>query len=194
MHNARGAVCLSVVCPVAGPAQEMNAKASRPSKHCPKSFWDITWNVWENEILYEIFRVVSCFPHYISCYIAENGIHLGQCIARAWHMCLWAYIGCIRHALRPPPFQNHWAQKAENFILRRYSTYMSSSNSVNPSSPLLELDWTPVRDILESCWRPFGVQPNAYTGVLLGSYQWLSPVLARLKSCLNYTWVLLECC
>ena len=67
---------------------------------------------------------------------------------------------------------------------------MSSSNSVNPSNSLLELDWTPVRDILESCWRPFGVQPNAYTGVLLGSYQWLSPVLARIKSCLNHTWVL----
>ena len=30
-------------------------------------------------ILHELFRVVSCFPHYISCYIAENGFPLGQC-------------------------------------------------------------------------------------------------------------------
>ena len=29
-------------------------------------------------ILHELFRVVSCFPRYISCYIAENGFPLGQ--------------------------------------------------------------------------------------------------------------------
>ena len=43
--------------------------------HCPKSnpnFRDISWNVVENMILHEIFRVVSRFPLYISCYIAEN--------------------------------------------------------------------------------------------------------------------------
>ena len=27
----------------------------------------------------EIFRVISGFPRYISCYIAENRFHLGQC-------------------------------------------------------------------------------------------------------------------
>ena len=31
-------------------------------------------------ILHEIFRVVSRFPRYISCYIAENLFSLGQCI------------------------------------------------------------------------------------------------------------------
>ena len=49
--------------------------------HCPQSnlnFRDIAWNVEVNEILYEIFRVVSRFPHNISCYIAE--LPLGQCI------------------------------------------------------------------------------------------------------------------
>ena len=30
-------------------------------------------------ILHEIFRVVSRFPRYISCYIAENRFPLGQC-------------------------------------------------------------------------------------------------------------------
>ena len=43
--------------------------------HCPKSnpkFRDITWNVEENEIQHEIFRVLSRFPRYILCYIAEN--------------------------------------------------------------------------------------------------------------------------
>ena len=36
--------------------------------HCPKSnpnFRDITWNVKENEVRHEIFRVLSCFLHYI---------------------------------------------------------------------------------------------------------------------------------
>ena len=40
--------------------------------HCPKSntiFRDISRNVEENEILHEIFRLVSCFPSYISRYI-----------------------------------------------------------------------------------------------------------------------------
>ena len=32
-------------------------------------------------ILHEIFRVVSRFPRYISCYIAENQFSLGQCTA-----------------------------------------------------------------------------------------------------------------
>ena len=32
----------------------------------------IIWNVEENEILHKIFREVSRFQHYISCYIAES--------------------------------------------------------------------------------------------------------------------------
>ena len=31
-------------------------------------------------ILHEIFRVVSRFPSYISCYIAESRFPFGQCI------------------------------------------------------------------------------------------------------------------
>ena len=53
--------------------------------HCPKgnqNFRDITWKLVENIILHELFRVVSGFPRYISCYIAENGIPLGQCMAQ----------------------------------------------------------------------------------------------------------------
>ena len=49
---------------------------------CSKSnpnFRNITWRVAENMILHEIFRVVSRFPRYISCYIAENQLPLGQC-------------------------------------------------------------------------------------------------------------------
>ena len=40
--------------------------------HCPKSnqhFLDISGNVEESLILQDIFRVVSRFPRYISCYI-----------------------------------------------------------------------------------------------------------------------------
>ena len=33
-------------------------------------------------ILHEIFRVVSRFPRYISCYIAERRFPLGQCTRR----------------------------------------------------------------------------------------------------------------
>ena len=50
--------------------------------HSPKSnlnFRDIAQNIEENEILHEIFRVVSPFPRYISCYISENRLPLGQC-------------------------------------------------------------------------------------------------------------------
>ena len=35
----------------------------------------------ENKKLHEIFRVVSRFPRYISCFIAENRFILGQCAA-----------------------------------------------------------------------------------------------------------------
>ena len=51
--------------------------------HCQKSnqnFRDITRNV-KNEILHEIFRIVSRFPRYISCYITENQLLLGHCTA-----------------------------------------------------------------------------------------------------------------
>ena len=46
------------------------------------NFRDITRNVEENEILYEILRVVSHFPCYISWYISENRLplHGTQCI------------------------------------------------------------------------------------------------------------------
>ena len=71
----------------------------KPQKllHCPKSnpnFRDITWNVVENMILHELFRLVSRFPRYISCYIAESQwLPLGQCThllfvglkKRLWH-------------------------------------------------------------------------------------------------------------
>ena len=54
------------------------------SLHCTLSesnpnFRDITRNVVESMILHEIFRVVSRFPRFISCYIAENRFLLGQC-------------------------------------------------------------------------------------------------------------------
>ena len=52
------------------------------SVHCPKSnpsFRDITWNVVENMELHEIFRIVSRFPCYISCYITEKRLLWGQC-------------------------------------------------------------------------------------------------------------------
>ena len=59
--------------------------------HCPKTnlkFRDVTWNVKENMIiLHEIFHVVSRFPRYISCYIAESWLPLGQCIAVAVLIC-----------------------------------------------------------------------------------------------------------
>ena len=44
--------------------------------HCWKSnlnFCNLTWNVEENQILHETFRVASRFPRYISCYFAESG-------------------------------------------------------------------------------------------------------------------------
>ena len=42
----------------------------------------ISVKVEENEILHEIFRVLTRFPRYIPCYISENRLPLGQCIAR----------------------------------------------------------------------------------------------------------------
>ena len=44
----------------------------------------ITWNEEENQILHEIFRVVSRFPRHISCYIAESRLPLGQCKSDHW--------------------------------------------------------------------------------------------------------------
>ena len=52
--------------------------------HCPKSnphFRDITRNAEENEMLRQIFRVVSLFPSCISCYISDNRLSSGQCTA-----------------------------------------------------------------------------------------------------------------
>ena len=42
-------------------------------------FRDITWYVEENLILHEIFRVVSRFPRYISCYNVESWLPFVQC-------------------------------------------------------------------------------------------------------------------
>ena len=33
----------------------------------------------QRKILHEVFRAVSRFPRYSSCYIAENRLSLGQC-------------------------------------------------------------------------------------------------------------------
>ena len=60
--------------------------------HCLKSnpnFHYITWNVEENLILHVIFRVVSRFPRYISCYIAESRLSLGQCMKKNISQCFW---------------------------------------------------------------------------------------------------------
>ena len=57
--------------------------------HCPKSisaFRDILWNVVENMILHEIFRVVPRFPHYISCYKAENHFLWDSVYTQQWTM------------------------------------------------------------------------------------------------------------
>ena len=47
-------------------------------KHNP-NFRDITQNVEEKEILHKIVHVVSRNPRYISFYISENRLPLGQC-------------------------------------------------------------------------------------------------------------------
>ena len=45
-----------------------------------QNFRDITWNVVENMILYEIFCVVFRFPRYISSYIADSGTVQDFCL------------------------------------------------------------------------------------------------------------------
>ena len=46
-----------------------------------KKFRDISRSVEENKIIHEIFRVISRFPRYISCYISENRCPLGQSVS-----------------------------------------------------------------------------------------------------------------
>ena len=41
--------------------------------------YNMKCTVMENMTLHELFREVSRFSHYISCYIAENRLSLGQC-------------------------------------------------------------------------------------------------------------------
>ena len=50
-------------------------------KYCTvvQIFRDKTRNVEKNEIIHEIFRVISRFHHYILHYISENILLLGQC-------------------------------------------------------------------------------------------------------------------
>ena len=63
--------------------------------HGPKSdqnFRDITWNLVENITLYEIFRVVSRFPPYILCCIAENRFSLVQCTVNCVLHCKYSVI------------------------------------------------------------------------------------------------------
>ena len=103
--------------------------------HCPKdntNFPDITQNVEENEILPEIFCEVSCFPSYISCYISENRLHLGQCtyirtvytrVCRAVrekvHPPVGSLLICIHHAcmvvifLRYGSLRGSWINRQE---------------------------------------------------------------------------------
>ena len=52
---------------------------------CNPNLRDITRNIEENEILHEIFRIVSRFLRYISCYISENRLSLGHCsVVPSW--------------------------------------------------------------------------------------------------------------
>ena len=55
-------------------------------------------------ILHEIFRVVSQFPSYISCYIAESRFPLGQCGTEAYFIFEHRLgIECTRLAPTPYP-------------------------------------------------------------------------------------------
>ena len=46
----------------------------------------------ENVILHELFRVVSRFPRYISCYIAESRLPLGQCSTKPVQYTQYVYL------------------------------------------------------------------------------------------------------
>ena len=48
-------------------------------------WYNMKRKVEENVILHEIFRLVSRFPRYISCSIAESRLPLGQCIPTTVH-------------------------------------------------------------------------------------------------------------
>ena len=86
-----------------------------------KNFRNITWNVEENLIQHEIFRVVSRFPRYISYYIAESRLPLRQCITsysnlqRRWDS----------NGLQLPCTLTHWVQSAWQNIIQN-STLQNS--------------------------------------------------------------------
>ena len=70
--------------------------------HEPKSnpnFRVLTRNVEENQILHEKFLKASRFPLYISCYISENRLPLGQCAQLCIYLC---NVGCIFNIIRLP--------------------------------------------------------------------------------------------
>ena len=69
--SPRGATSYLVTSPPL-PTRSIHRSESNPNSR------DITRNVEENEKLHEIFSVVSRFPSYISCYISENRLPLGQ--------------------------------------------------------------------------------------------------------------------
>ena len=82
--------------------------------HCPKSnpnFRDIRWSVVENIILQEIFRIVSRFPCYISCYIAEKSYFLWDSVEWKSYIVgisvIYSIFYCISYSFcynRPPQF------------------------------------------------------------------------------------------
>ena len=79
----------------------------------------MTWNVVENMILHEIFRGVSRFPRYFSCYIAENWFSLGQCRAGS---------GCCLYLVRPWP----WVGRASASAWSRQPAAWSAPSSSWP--------------------------------------------------------------
>ena len=63
-------------------------------------------------ILHEIFRVVSRFPRYISCYIAENRFPLRQC-----SVLYTAWMGLRRHT-----FFREYLREYEKFLKTGFSS------------------------------------------------------------------------
>ena len=119
--------------------------------HCPKSnqnFREITWNVEEKEILHEIFRAVSRFPRSISCYIAENQLHLGQgtplskCPKHTEDYAYFlSFFPCLNvHIVYSP---------LNRTIIEKLTTPCDTlSNSIFPAK------WRIMHNPLEYCWIP----------------------------------------
>ena len=164
-------VCLSVVCPVAGPAQEMNAKASRPRTLSKKFLRYNMKCLGKRDTIWNIPRSIMFSPLHFMLYRGKwntFGTVYSQGLTYVSVGLYWLHPTCTQAASLSKPLGPGGGKlhPKEVHIWVAQTVWILVALNWSWTELLRETYWSPVGDLLEYSLTPTGVLLESCLGLI----------------------------